>query len=126
MRQIVISVYLTLLVAAGVSRAGQVEVPVLLTEEQSMASAISRPVPAYAKAALQLKMEGRVGLNLSVNKEGLLYDHGHIVRQSVLTQMAVEGVKQWKFMPFPDQGGRQVKAMFPVTIDLHLTKSSKS
>jgi TonB family protein len=71
-------------------------------------------------------MEGRVGLNLSVNKEGLVYDTVISFGNPVLTQMAVEGLKQWKFKPFQDQGGRQVKAMFPVTIDFHLTKSSKS
>ena len=127
MRRIVISISVILWIAAGAIRAGQtVDVPIFLNEEQGMASAISHPMPPYSKTALQLKMEGRVGLNLSVNREGEVYDTVITFGNPVLTQMAVDGVKQWKFKPFHDQTGKLVKAAFPVTFEFQLPKSPKS
>jgi TonB family protein len=89
-----------------------------------MAAAISHPTPAYSKAALQLKMEGKVGITLCVNREGAVIDTVISYGNPVLTQMAVDGVKEWKFKPFHDESGKLAKAMFPITIDFHLPKKA--
>ena len=123
MRRIFLVLSLILGMAFGLMAAGPVDVPVFLTEEQGMASAMSHPYPHYSKAALQLKIEGRVGISISVGRDGSIYDSVISFGNPVLTQMAVEGVKTWKFKPFQDENGKAVKAMFPVTFDFHLPKS---
>lgn len=61
---------------------------------------INRVDPAYPADALQQGIEGEVVLQVRVGKDGAVYDAKAISGEPILSQAALEAVKQWRFSPY--------------------------
>ena len=107
---------LLLCVAFGASAAA--EPPIDIDDQVGLAAAIFRPAPQYSGMALQLKLQGKVGLGVYVDKTGSVYDTIISFGNPLLVELAVDAVKRWKFKPFLNGDGQPAKAMLHVTFDL--------
>ena len=87
------------------------EAPMSVFFEEAVAAAIQHPSPEYNSVATQLKLSGLVEVAAFVDTEGNVYDTIIITGNPVLTHLAVDAVKHWKFRPFHDEHGKIVKAM---------------
>jgi len=79
--------------------------------EDAVAAAIVHPAPEYNNVATQLKLSGLVEIAAFVDLDGTVYDTIIVTGNPVLTRLACDAVKQWKFKPFLDDRGNRVKVM---------------
>jgi TonB family protein len=109
---------LWVLLAAAATLHGAVEVPIDVDEVIGIQAAVVHPAPVYTKIALQLKLQGHVGIGAYIAKDGSVYDTVIAFGNPVLVQMAVDAVKQWRFKPFANDRGEPAKAYVRLTFDL--------
>lgn len=81
-------------------------------------------VPAYPPSCLEQKIEGKVLLQVSINKQGQVTD-AEIMSSAHpdLDQAAAEALKQWEFEPLMKRE-KPVSVRFPVIIDFKLRDDS--
>jgi protein TonB len=108
--------YVPLLVVAA---AFAQSAPKKLTSAEAAASITSKVAPEYPALGKQLKIEGKVELEVVVAENGTV-EQVHIVSGNpVLTRPAADAVKKWKFVPFAEEG-KPCKALAPVSITFKL------
>jgi protein TonB len=112
------AIFLSLLLSATATLHGAVEVPIDVDDAIGAQAAVFHPAPVYTKIALELKLQGRVGIGAYVAKDGSVYDTVISYGNPVLVQMAVDAVKQWRFKPFANDRGEPARAYVRLTFDL--------
>ncbi len=96
-------------VFAGTSGA-QADVIRHLTQTEAMKQAIAKPQPDYPAIAKQLKLEGKVEVEASINEAGTVETVRILNGNAVLTNSAAAAMRRWKFQPFTESG-KPVKAL---------------
>jgi protein TonB len=72
--------------------------------------------PVYPPMALQLHKEGAVELLTTISKQGLITNIKVLSGDSMLSQSAVDAVRQWKYRPYL-LNGEPVEIQTQITIN---------
>jgi len=101
---------------------GQGDRPFPVGEVASPPSITSQILPTYPPLARAHGMEGRVVLELIVDREGHVESDSIRAKQSlpVFDQAAIEAVRKWRFRPGRDASGRAVRVILEVPIRFQL------
>jgi|SRR5579871_233725 len=78
--------------------------PIHISKEEALRAATNRTDPEYSIVAKQLKLEGEVKVEVSINEEGVVDDVTSVSGNPVLFQCVKTAVKHWKFAPFKADG----------------------
>jgi protein TonB len=81
-----------------------------LTQEEAVKAAVTKPQPEYPAMARQLKIQGRVEVEVSITPTGAVEDVRILTGNATLTGPAVNAVKRWRFEPITS-GGKPVHAV---------------
>jgi protein TonB len=100
-----------LTVAVPVSRA-----EVRVSEADAKQAATSTSVPEYPAVARQLKLTGKVVLEVAIAEDGTVEDVKITSGNPVLTRSCVKAVHDWKFKPFL-QEGKATRAVAPISFE---------
>jgi len=87
-----------------------------LTEAQAKAAAVVKALPEYPTAARQLKVTGRVELEIDIDPDGVVKDVRIVSGNPMLARPCVKVVADWKFKPF-QQDGKAVAAVAPLSFE---------
>jgi periplasmic protein TonB len=80
---------------------------------------IKKVPPKYPKKARKKHIEGVVLLHAKISKEGDIADLSVISGDPMLTQAALDAVKQWKYRPYL-LGGKPVEVVTQITVNFQL------
>jgi TonB family protein len=76
-------------------------VPARLSHSRVVGGTLLHSVdPTYPMDALRQGIQGQVGLEIRISKDGLVYVATPIRGDPILSQAAVEAVRQWRFSPY--------------------------
>jgi protein TonB len=89
---------LALAFATGLS--GEVHVGM----QDAIKAATVKPQPEYTAVAKQMKVAGKVELEVTINTDGTVENAKAVNGNPLLTASAVAAVKRWKFTPFTSNG----------------------
>ncbi len=82
---------------------------------------ISKVLPAYPEEAKKNRIEGVVVVEVVIDAEGKVEDVRMLeAPDTSLAQAAVDAVRQWRYVPARDSGGKAVKVLASVTINFKL------
>lgn len=87
-----------------------------VSTSEAMKAAVTKPQPTYSPIARQMKIAGRVEIEVVVNEEGGVQSVKALTGNPMLTQSAVSAVEKWKFTPFTSDG-KPVKAVCTLSFD---------
>ena len=80
---------------------------------------VKKVPPKYPKKARKNHIEGTVVLHAKISKEGDVADLSVISGDPMLTQAALDAVKQWKYRPYL-LGGKPVEVVTQITVNFQL------
>jgi TonB family protein len=81
------------------------EEPILrVSEADGKKAAIAKPAPEYPLVARQLKVSGKVNLEVVVGEDGVVTEVKILSGNPILTKPAAEALKKWRFHPFLQAG----------------------
>ena len=75
-----------------------------LTQAEALKAAVSKPQPDYPPIAKQLKVEGKVEVEISIDPSGTVSSVRALTGNVALTGAALNAVKRWKFEPITENG----------------------
>ena len=75
-----------------------------ISEEEAKKALTTKIAPEYPPMARQMKIGGRVQLDVSIDPEGNVAKVQVLAGNPMLTSAAVTAVKRWKFTPFRIEG----------------------
>ena len=75
-----------------------------LTQEEAVKVAVTKPQPEYPPVAKQLKIQGRIELEVFVDAAGLVDNVKVLTGNPALTGTAVNTLKRWRFEPILADG----------------------
>lgn len=78
--------------------------------------AVARPQPEYSPVARQMKITGRVDIEVVVTPDGAIESVKALAGNPLLTAPAIAAVKRWKFNPITFDG-QAVKAVTTLSFD---------
>jgi TonB family protein len=81
-----------------------------LTQEEAVKAAVSKPQPDYPPVARQLRIQGRIEVEMSIDSAGVVDNVKIISGNPALTGTAVNTLKHWRFEPILS-GGKPVRAV---------------
>jgi periplasmic protein TonB len=85
----------------------------------AMGAAVHKPPPEYSNIARQLKIEGRVELDVIIDEKGGVEKVTAVSGNPVLTRLAEDALRKWKFTPFLVAGkASRVVAQLSFTFNL--------
>ena len=87
-----------------------------VTEAEVKEAAVVKPLPEYPVVARQLKITGKVELEVRIDESGQAIDVKIVTGNSVLTRPCAKTVSGWKFKPF-QKDGKPVQAVAPLTFE---------
>jgi TonB family protein len=87
-----------------------------VTEADIKEAATVKPLPEYPVVARQLKITGRVELEIHIAESGQAVDVKIVSGNSVLTRPCAKTVSGWKFKPF-QKDGKPTAAVGPLTFE---------
>lgn len=99
-----------------VSVAGTCWAEVQVPEGEARRAAVSRPAPVLSPLARQMKLVGRVEVQLHVNEAGSVDSAKLVSGNPVLGNDVLATVKHWKFAPFA-QGGAPAAAVTTLSFE---------
>ena len=100
-----------LTVALPVARAD-----VQVTEADAKQAATSKSMPEYSAMARQLKVTGKVELEVVIGADGTVEEVKIASGNPMLTRQCAKAVHDWRFKPFL-QDGKPTRAMAPLTFE---------
>jgi TonB family protein len=103
---------LVLLLAFG----GTMSADMRVAGTEALKAAVKKSVPDYPPMAKQMKIMGKVEVEVTISPEGGVENVKVISGNSMLTTAVVNAVKQWKFTPFT-QNGEPTKAVAALDFD---------
>lgn len=92
---------------------------VRITTEDAMKAASKKTPPEYPPIAKQLKVGGKVEVDVTIDADGNVENVKILSGNAMLTQAVVAAVKKWKFTPFT-QGGSPTKAVAQLQFDFKI------
>jgi TonB family protein len=99
------------MIVAGVC-AADVRVPM----SDAIKAATVKPQPDYSPIARQMKVSGKVEVELTVGTDGEVESARAISGNPLLTSSALAAVRKWKFTPFTENGA-PAKAIITLSFD---------
>ena len=96
--------------------AGFAAADIRVSTADALKNATSRPQPAYSPVARQMKVAGKVEVELVVDTTGAVESVKALTGNPLLTQSAVSAVQKWKFSPFTADG-QPTKAVTTLSFD---------
>ena len=81
-----------------------------LTQEEAVKAAVSKPQPDYPPVARQLRIQGRIEMEISIDPSGSVDSVRAITGNPALTTTALSTLKHWRFEPILS-GGKPVRAI---------------
>jgi TonB family protein len=102
---------LTLAIAPPVCRAD-----LRVTEADAKQAATSKAMPEYPAMARQLKVVGKVELELVIGVDGGVEEVKIASGNPILTRPCAKAVHDWRFKPF-SQDGKPARAVAPLTFE---------
>ena len=87
-----------------------------LTEAEAKEAATVKPLPDYPQTARQLKVTGKVELEVTISAEGKVDEVKIVSGNPVLTRPCAKVVNDWKFKPIR-QEGKPARAVAPLTFE---------
>jgi TonB family protein len=75
-----------------------------LSHSEAISAAINKPQPDYPPMARQLKVEGTVELNATVNEDGTVEKADIVSGNPILARAAQDTLKKWKFSKMQEDG----------------------
>ena len=77
---------------------------VRVSTADAMRAAVSKPQPVYGPVAKQMKIAGRVEIEVVVDEQGNVTNAKAVTGNPILTQSAISAAEKWKFTPFTADG----------------------
>ncbi len=87
--------------------------------DDAMKAATKKTAPDYPPIAKQLKIVGRVHVDVTIDPEGNVESVTVITGNAMLTPSVVTAVKKWKFTPFMQEGAA-TKAVAALDFDFKM------
>lgn len=87
--------------------------------DDAMKAAIKKTPPDYPPIARQLKVVGKVQVEVIIDADGNVENIKILSGNAMLTQSVVAAVKKWKFTPFT-QDGAPTKAVAALEFDFKM------
>ena len=92
------------MLVCSVIGAGLAHAEVRVSASDAMKAAVNKPQPVYSAVARQMKIAGRVEIEIVVDEQGAVRATKVVTGNPLLTQSAVAAVEKWKFTPFLSDG----------------------
>jgi TonB family protein len=92
---------------------------VRVATDEAMKAATKKTPPDYPPIAKQLKIVGKVEVDVTIDAEGNVENVKIVSGNAMLTASVVSAVKKWKFTPFT-QDGAATKAMAQLQFDFKM------
>jgi protein TonB len=83
---------------------GAQETVLHVTQADAIKAAVAKPQPDYPAMARQLKLQGRVEVEVSISPSGTVEEAKILTGNPALTGAASNAVRRWKFEPFTSDG----------------------
>ena len=90
-----------------------------VSEADARKAAIVKPAPEYPRAAVQLRISGRVELEAIVAEDGSVEDARPLKGNPLLTQAGVTALKKWRFTAFQEDG-KPARALVSISFEFKL------
>jgi TonB family protein len=87
--------------------------------DDAMKAATKKTQPDYPPIARQLRIAGRVLVDVSIDTDGNVENVKIVSGNAMLTQSVISAVKKWKFTPFT-QDGAPTKAVASLEFDFKM------
>ncbi len=84
--------------------------------QDALKNATTKPAPEYSVVARQMKVAGKVELEVTIDADGTVENVKPLTGNPLLTNSAVSAVKRWKFTPFTSNG-QATKAVATLVFD---------
>ncbi len=84
--------------------------------QDALKAATNKPQPEYTSVARQMKVAGRVEVEVTIDSDGSVENVKAVTGNPLLTTSAVSAVKHWKFTPFT-ANGQATKAVANLVFD---------
>ena len=91
---------------------------VRISMERARQVATAKPAPDYPAMAKQLRITGRVALELLVDLDGSVEKVDVVTGNPILASSAIAAAKKWKFPPF-ETDGKPMKAAVRLYFDFN-------
>jgi protein TonB len=109
-RQSIIGIFLSIGALSLAARLPAQDAVRRLTQEEAVKAAVTKPQPEYPPIAKQLKIQGRIEVEVSIDTSGSVESVKPLTGNPALTGTAVTTVKHWRFEPILSDG-KPVKAV---------------
>lgn len=90
--------------------------PRRVNEQEGLKAVVQRVAPVYPPMAKQLKLAGRVVVDMVVAEDGTVEAADVVNGNPILAGAAKSAAKSWKFQPFQNEG-KNSKAVVRVNFD---------
>lgn len=114
-RQFRYAAILVLLLGFGVFASAEIRV----ATDDAMKAATKKSPPDYPPMAKQLKIAGKVEVDVTIDTDGNVENVKIISGNAMLTGSVVSAVKKWKFTPFTAEGA-PTKAVAALQFDFKM------
>jgi TonB family protein len=81
-----------------------------LTQEEAVKAAVAKPQPDYPPVARQLRIQGRIEMEISIDPSGSVENVKVVTGNPALTGTALSTLKHWRFEPILS-GGKPARAV---------------
>ena len=88
-----------------------------VTDADAKRAAVKRPAPEFPPMARQLKITGKVDLEIVIAPDGTVEDVKILAGNPVLTKPCVTAVREWRFTPFRDEQKQPAKAIASLSFE---------
>jgi TonB family protein len=114
-RQFRYAAILAILLSFGMLASAEIRV----ASDDAMKAATKKTPPDYPPVAKQLKIAGRVQVDVTIDADGNVENVKVVTGNAMLTPAVVTAVKKWKFTPFT-QDGAATKAVAALDFDFKM------
>jgi protein TonB len=90
-----------------------------LTQEEAVKAATAKPEPEYPPVARQLRIQGRIEVEMSIDPSGSVDNVKVLSGNPALSGTAVNTLKHWHFEPILS-GGKPVRAIAVMSFSFKL------
>jgi protein TonB len=92
---------------------------VRVSEHEAKKAAVAKIDPEYPSIARQMRVTGRVQVEMSIDREGNVDNVTILNGNPLLTPAAVSATRKWRFTPFAMEG-KPAAAVATLTFDFRL------
>jgi periplasmic protein TonB len=93
---------------------------VRVSEVEARKAAIKKVEPEYPAMARQVRLSGRVQVDVIIDAAGNVEKVKVLQGNVLLSNSAANALKRWKFTPFAGPGSKPVRVIASMSFDFHL------